>query len=271
MFLSDYHTHSSFSSDGVNTMAEMAEAAIRHGMKTICFTDHADDCMAEADLSFTPDKYLEKAGIYEEYLKVRDAFSDKLPIRFGMELSGPNQNPQIAEKLVSLYPFDFIIGSAHNLTGGNDFYFMSYDNETECHELMDKYLDEHILMLKAGGFDVIGHIGYPLKYMAHYGIALDLAPHWDKLTEVLRLAIRLGVGIEINTSGLRSDLAATIPFPSVIKLYRELGGEIITTGSDGHNINDIGAGIKDAMGLLEATGFKYVTVFENRKPEFIKI
>ena len=188
-----------------------------------------------------------------------------------MELSGSNQNPEIAEKLISLYPFDFIIGSAHNLTGSNDFYFMSYDNETECHALIDKYLDEHMLMLKTGGFDVIGHIGYPLKYMAHYGINLDLKPHWDKLTEVLRLAIERGIGIEINTSGLRSELSSTIPNPSIVKLYHDLGGEIITTGSDGHNINDIGAGIREAMEILKTAGFKYVTVFKNRKPEFIKI
>lgn len=271
MFLSDYHSHSVFSSDGKHTMEAMAQAAYAKGINALCFTDHADDCMQEADLSYTPDKYLEKHGIYDEYLKVRDALSDKLTVRFGMELSAANQNPDIAKKLITLYPFDFIIGSVHNLTGTNDFYFLSYKEESECHSLMDRYLDEHIAMINTGGFDVIGHISYPMKYMARYNIKLDIKDHWDKVKALLNLAIEKGIGIEVNTSGLRDDLGTTIPAYDVIKLYHDLGGEIITTGSDSHNTNDVGEGIFEANELLKEAGFKYVTVFNQRKPEFMKI
>ncbi|MBQ6539490.1 MAG: PHP domain-containing protein, partial [Oscillospiraceae bacterium] len=181
MFLSDCHIHSSFSDDAVNTMSEMAEAAYQNGISALCFTDHADDCLNANDISYVPCRFLDKAGIYEEYLKVRDEFSGKLPIRFGMEISGIEQAPETAEKIKSLYPFDFIIGSAHNIPGSNDFFYMTYESETDCHRLIDDYLDEHLKMIKTGGFDVIGHICYPMKYMANFGIRLDLTPHWDKL------------------------------------------------------------------------------------------
>lgn len=271
MFLSDYHSHSIFSSDAKNTMEAMSLAAYKKGLSYLCFTDHADDCMQEADLSFTPDKYMEKYGIYEEYLKVRDKFKGKLTVNFGMELSAANQNPSMAKKLTSLYPFDFIIGSVHNLTGTNDFYFLTYKEESECIKLMDRYLDEHIAMLDVAGFDVIGHIGYPMKYMARYNIHLDLSNHYDKLKALLLKAIQNGIGIEVNTSGLRDELSTTIPCFDVIKLYHELGGEIITTGSDSHNINDVGEGIRETNEYLKQAGFEYVTVFNKRKPEFIKI
>ncbi len=271
MFLSDYHSHSVFSSDAKHTMEAMALAAHAKGINSLCFTDHADDCMQEADLSYSPDKYLEKHGIYDKYLKVREALSDKLTVRFGMELSAANQNPEIAKKLIDLYPFDFIIGSVHNLTGTNDFYFLSYKEESECHSLMDRYLDEHIAMINTGGFDVIGHISYPMKYMARYNIRLDFKDHWDKVKTLLTHAIHKGIGIEVNTSGLRDDLGTTIPAFNIIKLYHDLGGEIITTGSDSHNTDDVGEGIREANELLKEAGFKYVTVFNQRKPEFMKI
>ena len=271
MFLSDFHTHSTFSSDGKNTMEEMAAAHYESGMNCICFTDHADDCMREADLSFTPDKYINKKGIYEEYLRVRDEFGDKLDIRFGIELSSPNQEPAIAEKLTSLHPYDFIIGSVHNCTGLNDYYFLNYTDEDECHRLIDSYLEEHLRMIETGGFDVVGHIGYLLKYMAKQGMFPDFTPHMDSVRSVLKLAIEKGIGIEINSSGLRANMANSIPTPPVIKLYRELGGEIITTGSDSHNTKDAGAGIAECNEIIKAAGFRYVTVFKDRRPEFIKI
>ena len=271
MFLSDYHSHTIFSSDAKNTMEEMALAAYNKGFSILCFTDHADDCMQEADLSFTPDKYIEKHGIYDEYLKVRDTLKDKLTLRFGMELSAANQNPEMAKKLINLYPFDFIIGSVHNLTGTNDFYFLSYTDESECHSLMDRYLDEHIEMIKTGGFDVIGHIGYPMKYMARNHIKLDIKDHWDKVKTLLTCAIEKGIGIEVNSSGLRDAISTTIPGYDIIKLYHDLGGEIITTGSDSHTSDVVGYGIYEATELIKEAGFKYVTVFNQRKSEFIKI
>lgn len=271
MFLSDYHSHSAFSSDAKDTMEAMALAAYEKGISYLCFTDHADDCMQEADLSFTPDKYLEKHGIYEEYIRVRDKLSSKLTVNFGMELSAANQNPSMAERLAKLYPFDFIIGSVHNLTGTNDFYFLSYKETSECIKLMDRYLDEHITMLDIGGFDVIGHIGYPMKYMARYNIHLDLFDYYEKLRALLTKAIQCGIGIEVNTSGLRDDMKTSIPNYDIIKLYHDLGGEIITTGSDSHNTNDVGKDIVKATELLKQAGFKYVTVFNQRKPEFIEI
>ena len=271
MFLSDFHSHSTFSSDGKNTMEEMAAAALAHGMSCLCFTDHSDDCMREEDLSFTPDKYVEKSGIYEEFLTVKELFADKLPLRFGMELSAANQNPALAKKLTDMYPFDLIIGSVHNLIGSNDFYFLNYHDRVQCDDLMSRYLDEHMAMIEIGGFDVIGHIGYPMKYMAKYGIRLDFMVFRDKLADALTLAIKKGIGIEVNSSGLRDKLGCTIPALDVVRLYRDLGGEIITTGSDSHNTNDVGVGIAEATELIKEAGFEYVTVFKQRKPEFVKI
>ena len=42
MYLADYHTHSTCSDDGHNTMTEMAAAALSAGLHEICLTDHLD-------------------------------------------------------------------------------------------------------------------------------------------------------------------------------------------------------------------------------------
>ena len=273
MFLSDYHTHTTFSQDAEDTMEAMAAAHLSAGMKAICFTDHADDCLIPTDVTYPLNLYFEKEklGLYDEYLRVRDKFAGKLDVRLGMELSSPDQNTEKAALLTTLLPFDFIIGSVHNIAGENDFYFIEYTSKAQCAELIDRYLADHLKMLAVGGFDVIGHIGYCVKYMAKQGIMINMDDWLDAIKTVLTAAIDKGIGIEVNTSGMRSVMNGSIPSPAVIKMYRQLGGEIITTGSDSHNVRDAGAGIAEATEIIKNAGFEYVTVFKNRKPEYIRI
>ena len=54
-------------------------------------------------------------------------------------------------------------------------------------------------------------------------------------------------------------------------MYRELGGEIVSVGSDSHTVNDIGANVADGAELAKAAGFRYLAYFRQRKPQFINI
>jgi hypothetical protein len=52
---------------------------------------------------------------------------------------------------------------------------------------------------------------------------------------------------------------------------REVGGEIVTFASDAHFTAHVGAYCDRTMRILRELGFRYVAVYENRKPVFHKI
>ena len=182
-----------------------------------------------------------------------------------------NRYPQLMPQILEYPGLDFIIGSIHNLGGMSDIGLQNYTDEEMCQRILGMYLDEYIEIAEMDMYDVIGHIGYPLRYMANAGIWTDFSRYYDKLRTLFRIVIEHGKGIELNTSGLRQNLGETMPSPEIIKLYKECGGEVITIGTDSHFPEHVDANLKDGYEILQNAGFKYVTVYSGRKPEFIKI
>ena len=137
---------------------------------------------------------------------------------------------------------------------------------------MEKYFNETYKLCKWGKFDVLGHLTYTLRYIeGDNGIKVDMKPYEEIIRESLKLIIQNGKGIEINTSGLRQKYGKTFPDYEWVKIYRELGGEILSLGSDSHCPEDIGKGIADGAEIALQAGFEYLCYFKERKPNFIKI
>lgn len=272
MFRSDFHMHSTpFSPDAGNSMMEMASSAFEKGLDCICFTDHIDDCCEAKKGSFPPSFFNNQAKMNETFSRVRDAFSGKMNVRLGIELASINQAPAEAEKIVSSQDFDFILGSVHNVRGEQDFYVMTVESEAQARDLVRRYILEYIDTVRFGLCDVLAHIGYTHRYMHPQGYDVDLLDYSDLLTELFKKTVYAGMGIEINTSGLRDSTHQTIPSLPVLQLYRQCGGEIVTTGSDSHNVRHVGTGISEAYELMRTAGFSHVAVYKNRKPEFHRI
>ncbi len=268
MFLTDFHTHSNHSDDAEDTMRAMALAAVERGIRRMCFTDHADECSDPACLSYPPNPFFSQAEeMFAEYGRVRDELKDRIDLLFGAEVSSINHAPETARRYWEDPRLDFIIGSVHNVRGRDDFYFMKYESEAQCAEVTEEYLDEYLEITRLGLCDVLGHIGYPEKYMVRRGFLASVKDYPEKLTAVLRSCVEHGIGIEVNTSGLRCSLGKTIPDEPVLRLYRSLGGELITAGSDAHSVGDAAKGIAEAYELLRACGFRYITTYRKHKPE----
>jgi len=93
----------------------------------------------------------------------------------------------------------------------------------------------------------------------------------DRLEEILKILIQNRKGIEVNTYGLRQSSKQCLPDFDIISFYLQLGGKIITVGSDAHKAADVGEGVRDAVEIISNAGFKYLTVFSNREPHMIRI
>ena len=281
----DCHTHSSFSPDGKNSLEEMCEKAVNLGISVLSVTDHCDcNFWYPADHYFkdtdgVTDLMMYGSGNYsnksiEKQKSLQEKYRGKLSLLCGIELGQPLQNEEKAEEIAENSDLDFIIGSHHQNQGKDDFYYIDYNkmDRQEIYFLMEEYFCQVLDMCKWGKFDVLGHLTYPLRYICgDCGIEFDLSRYNDIIEEIFKTLIEKGKGIEINTSGLRQKIGKTLPGIEYVKMFREMGGEIITLGSDAHCTEDIGKGIPEGIEIAGQAGFKYVAYFQNRKPVFVKI
>ena len=263
MILSDFHTHSTFSTDGTDKLVEMANSAVEKGLKTICFTEHND-------FDYPGGEFLLDTEAYRnELFRVREQLSGKIEVLFGVELGLMKHLGERLREYLDGRGFDFVIGSSH-LIDGKDPYFPEYFEELGQRNGVLRYFESILENIGAfSDFDVYGHLDYAVRYSPEkcYN-PVDLR---EIIDEILRKIVSLGKGIEINSAGLRKGLSHANPHPFILKRYRELGGEIITVGSDAHNTADIAADFDLAESFLKDAGFEFYTVFRQRKPHFVKL
>lgn len=264
-YISDCHTHSDNSRDGVDPMMMMCERAASLGLYTLAITDH---CECDTYYAEAYDKSVRQS--FFEAHKAKAVFDGRLKILAGVELGQPLQNPEAARDALSACEFDFVLASAHILPGKEDFYEMDY-TQNEVYPLLKEYFAYVEDMVKWGQFDSLAHLTYPLRYMVGKGIQVDLSRFRDEIDRILSSLVKSEKALEINTSGLRQEIGCTMPDADIVSRFRELGGAYVTIGSDAHRWADVGAGIEEGIALAQRVGFSHFTIFEKRVPRLIPI
>lgn len=268
MYLTDLHTHSRLSMDGQAPLEEMAQAAIQAGLRAFTITDHCDLLDGDGRRCLTYDW----APALEQFEQARQAFP-QLRLGLGLELGGAAVSPDHARAILAGAgaQLDFVIGSIHNYRecrGGGDFYYTHFTSPQLCHDALDDYFTsmEQLVGLE-DCYDVLGHIIYPLRYMERDGQHITLEGYYPRIEAILRTAIALGKGMEVNTCRGRT----VAEWRPLLERYKALGGTILTVGSDAHRPGDVGKGVRQAVELIRDCGFTQITVYEGRKPSFIEI
>jgi len=260
----DYHIHTSLSADCEVGMMQMAAAADKKGLKEICFADHYDfDFPGDGD--YTVD--------FELYKKQFDAVAAAYPhinIRKGIEAGLEPHNFHKFEELLCDEELDCIIGSVH-VVGGFDPYFKEFWQKTSKQEAFDEYARLSLeCTLAADFYDVLGHLGYIGKYCPFEDKLFRYGDYTDIVDTILKTLVERGQGLEVNTSGLikTGNLMPDLP---IIQRFKQLGGEIVTVGSDAHIEEHVGYAAQYTLDALGTLGFKYVCAFDKREPRFIRI
>lgn len=260
----DYHVHTSYSVDSKASMKDVAQKSISLGMKELCFTDHTDFDVSGKDFAFDTDKYFEEINNYKQ------AYSKQIEILKGIELGIQPHILKRCEDFINSKPFDFVILSLH-VCNKKDLYSDNFFNDITPEEAYTKYLEELTYCVKNyNAYNVLGHVDLIRRYNEEVA-KVDSMQFNDQLKEIFKIVIENNKGIEINTGGLRYWLKDINPTYNVLKLYRDLGGEIITFGSDSHRPEDLCAGYDYAIDVLKLAGFNYITTFKNMKPKFVRI
>lgn len=257
----DLHVHTDNSFDGNHSIMYMCEKACEKNVKAVAFTDHVEaDCYYE--------EHYDKVAIqsFFDTMKARCAFEGKLIVCAGIELGEACFSPETADRIISERKYDFVAASIHNLRGEQDFCFFDYA-EYDVEGILDEYFDEELNLVQWGGFDSLAHLTYPLRYiMGEQKIPVDMSRYKGKIDEILKTLAEKDKALEINTSGLFQKLKSTMPGEDVIKRFRELGGKLVTIGSDSHYANRIGNGIQRGMELAKRCGFDSVALYKSREP-----
>ena len=267
----DQHVHTKISHDGISPIEDYLNHAKEKNVEEITFTEHFDDYKGvETDL-----KTLDVREYKEKYLSKKD--DSKVKTNFGIEIGLRPESYDLISNTVKNNNFDFIIGSSHITCGKDMAYDKSFFEDLTPHEAVIKYLTEVLenIRLYDIEFDVYGHLDYVIRYIIkNYGnvmTKIDYNEFQEILTEILISLISRDKGIEINTSGIRYGLGYPHPNIEIIKRYKELGGKIITIGSDAHKVEDLSSNFEDVYDILDSLNIDEIAVYHERVPQFVKV
>lgn len=261
----DYHVHTRFSADSRAEMAAMCEAAVQCGLREICFTEHVDLALWEETRAFfDPAAYLAEAE------QCRSHYRGRLAIRTGIEAGEPHLVAAELQQLLAAWPFDFVLGSAHWVHPGgaqlSEVYRMHPPEHVER-----EYFQRVLELVREGEFDSLGHLDLVRRYRPKALGPFETLRHEEAIRAILDAVVARGKAIEINTSPLRKGLDATCPDLTVLRWYRELGGEQVTIGSDSHGPEQVGTGFEVARDMLAAAGFSRIATFAERRLQWVSL
>lgn len=259
----DFHMHSHVSFDSKELPENMVKAALDKGLKEICFTDHIDyDPFAEEQIMvFDTEKY---NAAYDQL------YARGLKVRRGMEFGMAPDNREQFRKDLQRRHFDFVLGSVH-FVDGLDVYFKTYWEGKTIQQAIDRYFRNTLECVQVHeDFDVLAHMTFICKSPVFENAKPAYYRDWREIVdEVLKILVQKGKGLELNTSGV-DRCGGFLPTEDFFRRFQELGGEIVTVGSDAHTADRVGQYTDRACEILKDI-FGHVCTFEDRKPIFHKL
>lgn len=266
MILSDYHIHTLFSGDCNSSLQSVIDSSIQKGLKEICITDHQDFGFIADNVLFEIDsnKY------FKDIDNLKEKHFDNLIIKTGIEIGLEPDKYESINNFISSNNFDFVIASSHLINGKDPYYPEFFEGKSD-YQAFYEYFESIVTNLELfSDFDVYGHLDYVVRYSPNKSLNYSYNTFKDIIDKILIKLLDLNKGIELNTNGYRLGLNFPNPCIDILKRYKELGGDIITIGSDAHNPEDIAYNFDIAENILSDCGFKYYCTFLNRIPQFIK-
>ena len=254
----DYHIHTKFSGDSDASPVDYVKQAIKMQLEEICFTDHRD-------FDYPIDSFdLDIETYYQTIMALKKEFKDKIEIKWGIEIGLDLNYFQEINNLVNQYPFDFVIGSIH-VIDHTEFYYGDLFKGLTKEQAQRRFFEETLKCVKTFDcFNVLGHLDYIMRYGPYDNKKVEHTKYQNIIDEIFKTLIDKDKGIEVNTSGYVVNGNCGFPNYNQVKRYFDLGGRIITIGTDSHVVDRIGQHVEDVKDNLKKIGFKEISTFTNR-------
>ena len=266
MPLQDYHTHTNFSFDSECPLEKLIESRRNAGIDYMAVTDHADFSADDSEINRL-EKFTERFSLLQQQLETQKRSVKDIDIAFGVEIGQPIFCPETASALVSGLPFDVVLASQHEVPHQQDFYFVDFSGGKNL-PLLDEYFNLLCKMIAWGDFDVLAHLTYPFRRMYRQGVKVDETRWFDAISDVLKLLIKANKAVEINLSPMPGGFEP-MPTKTILAAYKDLGGTMITIGTDDHKAQHADYARIGAE-LAKSLGFDSFTVYHKREPRQVR-
>ncbi|MEA5051623.1 MAG: histidinol-phosphatase HisJ family protein [Oscillospiraceae bacterium] len=274
--LADYHVHTAFSDDSDYPMEDVVRDALALGLGELCFTEHVDyGIKQDPDRIEAPIRYLfgdpskpllnaDCPAFLAEVARLRGLYGDRIVLRQGMEFGVQPETADRFRALFAQYDFDFVLLSIHQL-GNREFWSQEFQQGRTQKEYNDAYYRGMLdVVTQYKDYSALAHMDMIRRYDAQGYYPFE--NNRDVIAEILRRLIADGKALEVNTSCFRYGIGDLTPASGILSLYRDLGGELLTIGSDSHKPGDLGARIGEVQARLRSMGFRAFYTYERMQP-----
>lgn len=268
----DSHIHSEFSHDSTAKLSDICLFAKMRGASGITVTDHCDmhKITALSDMEHIKNSVKSTHGDFE------------IKVMSGMELGDGFTNVELSAEAARSEDFDFILCSCHAFATmrtvtdkfqRGDFNFFKNADDEILSAFLTRYYDNLVFSAEKLDYDSLAHITFPFRYINGLAERYKYRPenYMNKIEAVLETAVARRKAIEINTSGLMTNWGEFMPNRDILKKYFDMGGRLVTLGSDAHKPEFVTGGIKEAISILREIGFQEYFYYEKRKPVAVGI
>ncbi len=265
MNLADMHVHTSDSPDADIPAWRLVQKGIENNLAGIGFVAHLD---------LDPEDFCYggfNEGKFDESINcAMNESRGRISVMKGLEVGEPHIYEEQVKKLVDYSDYDFITGALHSLEGIGMVLGCEAYMDRDPLEIVEEYYTETLRMVKVSDIDILAHMGLFRRGLALAGLKHDFneIELWpDTIEEILKVIIERNIALELNTSGLRRKEESTYPISEILELFRELGGTLVTVGSDTHREPHVFYGLDKGAELLLKTGFGEIRTFHERTPQ----
>lgn len=267
--LFDNHNHSEFSFDGKKTSVESsAMSAKNKGLGGICFSDHCDFYVPPMKASFEDlvPEYFNVTEQQAEIDRVQELCGNDFKILKGIEIGMYEECHEQIRTTLNDNDFDQIVASVHYIDQTDPYYGGFYDGK-DWKQAYERYLETiYREMTWLQDFDIMAHYDYVARYAPYTQASILYRDFSDILDEMFRYLISEGKALEINTKSYQDYNGRTPRLDTELLLrYKDIGGEIISLGSDSHDPIRTGDKFGHYAALLKSLGFRWTAHYEKRK------
>lgn len=255
----DYHIHTHFSTDSDALPREHVLAAITKGLDEICFTDHQDFAYPDCSFNLDADAY------FLEIQQLKQEFKEQIVIKIGLEIGLDTDYINEINTFVKAHCYDYVIGSIHVIHGTEFYEPAAFFNNKIKEQAHKEFFLETLECIKTFDcYDCLGHLDYICRYGPYTDKSVDHDLYQAIIDEIFKVLIQKNKGIEVNTSGYKSRGDCGFPDFKQVQRYYDLGGRVITVGTDSHTSDRVGENIERVIAVYKKTGFKDVSTFTKR-------
>jgi histidinol-phosphatase (PHP family) len=274
---SSLHVHTVFC-DGEDEIETYCRAAWEGGFASLGFSAHAP---VYAKTGISSDWHLPEDRLAPYQEAVRDAarsWAGKLPVYLGLEADYIQGRTGPADPDYRDMGLDYLIGSVHYVfpPGGGEPFTVDgpredFDRDVRSRfggdgeALREAYWDALEQMIRAGGFDILGHMDLVKKNNPREEwFSLAGGRFLERARSLAALIARSGIVVEVNTGGLnRGTTKDTYPSREILALLRKQHVPVTIT-ADAHRVSDLGGHYGNARQTLLEAGYTGAVLFEGK-------